>query len=89
MSDAVFNSDLKSLPLIQRGKVRDIYDVDGQTLLFLASDRLSAFDVVLPTPIPGKGRILTQTSNFWFEKTAHIVPNHLAGIDPASVVAAD
>lgn len=89
MSDAVFNSDLKSLPLIQRGKVRDIYDVDGQALLFLASDRLSAFDVVLPTPIPGKGRILTQTSNFWFEKTAHIVPNHLAGIDPASVVAAD
>lgn len=86
MSAAIFDSSLQSLPLIQRGKVRDIYAVDEQTLLFLATDRLSAFDVVLPTPIPGKGKILTRMANFWFERTAHIIGNHLAGIDPLSVV---
>lgn len=89
MSEVVFNSELKSLKLIQRGKVRDIYAIDDERMLFLASDRLSAFDVVLPTPIPGKGKVLTGMSNFWFERTREIVGNHLTGIDPAGVVAAD
>ncbi len=88
MSEVVFNSELKSLKLIQRGKVRDIYALDDSKMLFLASDRLSAFDVVLPTPIPGKGKVLTGMSNFWFERTGHIVANHLTGIDPAGVVSA-
>ena len=88
MSEVVFNSELKSLKLIQRGKVRDISALDDSKMLFLASDRLSAFDVVLPTPIPGKGKVLTGMSNFWFERTGHIVANHLTGIDPASVVSA-
>ncbi|GAB4303711.1 MAG: phosphoribosylaminoimidazolesuccinocarboxamide synthase [Thiohalomonadaceae bacterium] len=88
MSEVVFNSELKSLPLIQRGKVRDIYAIDDSKMLFLATDRLSAFDVVLPSPIPGKGKVLTGMSNFWFERTQHIVANHLTGIDPASVVSA-
>ena len=61
-----------------QGKVRDIYAVDEQHMLIVTTDRLSAFDVVLPDPIPGKGRVLTQISNFWFERTRHIVPNHLA-----------
>ena len=77
LTDTLFESDLKSLPLIHRGKVRDIYGVDDGHLLIVASDRLSAFDVVLPTPIPGKGRVLTAVSNFWFHKTQHIVANHL------------
>jgi phosphoribosylaminoimidazole-succinocarboxamide synthase len=89
MSDVIVDSNLHSLKKIQRGKVRDIYAIDDQRMLFLASDRLSAFDVVLPTPIPGKGKVLTATSNFWFERTQHIVANHLTGIDPASVVSAD
>lgn len=88
MSEVVFNSELKSLKLIQRGKVRDIYALDDSKMLFMATDRLSAFDVVLPSPIPGKGKVLTGMSNFWFERTAHIVANHLTGIDPASVVTA-
>ncbi|PKM43738.1 MAG: phosphoribosylaminoimidazolesuccinocarboxamide synthase [Gammaproteobacteria bacterium HGW-Gammaproteobacteria-1] len=89
MSEVVFNSELKSLKLIQRGKVRDIYALDDSKMLFMATDRLSAFDVVLPTPIPGKGKVLTGMSNFWFERTGHIVGNHLTGIDPATMVAAD
>ncbi|MFA5626337.1 MAG: phosphoribosylaminoimidazolesuccinocarboxamide synthase [Thiohalomonadaceae bacterium] len=88
MSDIVFNSELKSLPLIQRGKVRDIYAIDEHSMLFLATDRLSAFDVVLPSPIPAKGKILTAMSNFWFARTPHIISNHLTNIDPVSVVAA-
>lgn len=80
MIDALFNSNLKSLPLINRGKVRDIYDIDAKHMLIVTSDRLSAFDVVLPTPIPGKGALLTALSNFWFERTRHIIPNHLTGI---------
>jgi phosphoribosylaminoimidazole-succinocarboxamide synthase len=68
---------IHSLPLLYRGKVRDLYRVDNQHLLIVASDRLSAFDVVLPTPIPGKGAILTALSNFWFERTRHIIPNHV------------
>jgi phosphoribosylaminoimidazole-succinocarboxamide synthase len=68
---------LRSLPLIYRGKVRDIYAVDAKHLLMVASDRLSAFDVVLPDPIPGKGVVLTAVSNFWFQRTRHIIPNHV------------
>ena len=70
-------SNLPGLELIHRGKVRDVYSLPGKRLLIVATDRLSAFDVVLPDPIPGKGEMLTQISNFWFGKTAHIVPNHL------------
>lgn len=89
MSDALYESDLKSLPRIGRGKVRDIYAVGEERLLIVVTDRLSAFDVVLPDPIPDKGRVLTALSNFWFEKLAHIVPNHLTGVDPESVVAGE
>ena len=88
MSDQpLLESNLKSLPFVHRGKVRDIYAVGSDKLLIVQTDRLSAFDVVLPTPIPGKGRVLTELSLFWFGKLAHIVPHHLTGIDPASVVA--
>jgi phosphoribosylaminoimidazole-succinocarboxamide synthase len=87
MSAALFESGLASLPRIGRGKVRDIYAVGDDMLLIVVSDRLSAFDVVLPDPIPDKGAVLTQMSNFWFEKLAHVVPNHLTGVDPESVVA--
>ena len=80
---------LASLPLVGQGKVRDIYRVDPDHLLFVASDRLSAFDVVLPDPIPGKGEILTKLSRFWFEKFGALVPNHMTAIDPAEVVAAN
>lgn len=83
----LFESQLHSLPPPTRGKVRDIYRVDEQHLLIVATDRISAFDVVLPDPIPGKGILLTALSNFWFERLRHVVPNHLTGIDPASVLA--
>ena len=83
---SLFESRIDSLPLIARGKVRDVYAVDPDHLLLVTTDRLSAFDVVFPTPIPGKGRILNRLSNFWFEKLGHLVPNHLTGIDPESVV---
>jgi phosphoribosylaminoimidazole-succinocarboxamide synthase len=90
MSNApLFQSDLKSLPFLHRGKVRDIYAVGDDKLLIVQTDRLSAFDVVLPTPIPGKGEVLTALSLFWFDKLKHVVPNHLTGIDPATMVAAD
>ncbi|HZV93977.1 MAG TPA: phosphoribosylaminoimidazolesuccinocarboxamide synthase [Caldimonas sp.] len=82
-------SRLHSLPLVARGKVRENYAVGSDRLLMVASDRLSAFDVVMGEPIPGKGRVLTQMALFWFGKLAHIVPNHLTGDDPESVVAAD
>jgi len=88
MSDApLYKTDLKSLPFLHRGKVRDIYAVGDDKLLVVQSDRLSAFDVILDDPIPGKGRVLTELSYFWFDKLKHIIPNHLTGIDPASVVA--
>lgn len=74
---AVFETALSGLRLLHRGKVRDMYDLDDRHLLMVATDRLSAFDVVLPDPIPGKGRTLTQISSFWFARTAHLVPNHL------------
>jgi phosphoribosylaminoimidazole-succinocarboxamide synthase len=85
----MYQSSLRSLPLVARGKVRDIYAVGDDKLLLVASDRLSAYDVILPTPIPEKGRVLTQLSNFWFAKLASIVPNHLTHIDPETVVAPD
>ena len=80
MSEALFESDIKSLPLLHRGKVRDVYAVGDDHMLIVTTDRLSAFDVVLPTPIPGKGAVLTRLSNFWFGRTRHIVPNHLADV---------
>jgi len=89
MTSPLFFSNLTSLPLVQRGKVRDIYAVDAAHMLIVTTDRLSAFDVVLPTPIPDKGATLTALSNFWFARTAHIVPNHLSGIAPESVVQND
>lgn len=78
--DILFETDIASLPLIHRGKVRDIYKVDSDTMLIVTSDRLSAFDVVLPTPIPGKGAVLTDMANFWFKRTANIIPNHLSSM---------
>nr|WP_218848553.1 phosphoribosylaminoimidazolesuccinocarboxamide synthase [Xanthomonas sp. JAI131] len=94
----MLQSDLPGLPLRHRGKVRDVFDIPrerlpadappGDYLLMVATDRLSAFDVVLPDPIPGKGEMLCQVSNFWFKKTEHLMPNHLTGIDVAAVLPA-
>jgi len=84
----MLQSDLKSLPFLHRGKVRDIYAVGEDKLLVVQTDRLSAFDVILPDPIPEKGSVLTRLSLFWFDKLGHVVPNHLTGIAPESVVAA-
>jgi phosphoribosylaminoimidazole-succinocarboxamide synthase len=89
MSQALFESTLKSLPLLGRGKVRDIYAVGSDKMLIVTSDRLSAFDVILPDPIPGKGEVLTAVANFWFRKLSHIIPNQLTGIDPESVVSGE
>jgi phosphoribosylaminoimidazole-succinocarboxamide synthase len=97
VATTLLDSDLPGLPLRHRGKVRDVFDLPpdrlpagardrGPLLLMVATDRLSAFDVVLPDPIPGKGEMLCQISNFWFAQTAHILPNHLTGIDVASVL---
>ena len=83
---ALFESKIKSLPRIGKGKVRDIYAVGDDKMLIVASDRLSAFDVVLPDPIPDKGKVLNQMANFWFERLRHIVPNQLTSIDPESIV---
>ncbi|MEW5944129.1 MAG: phosphoribosylaminoimidazolesuccinocarboxamide synthase [Pseudomonadota bacterium] len=87
MTSALFQSDIKSLTLLNRGKVRDIYDIDDELMLIVTTDRLSAFDVVLPTPIEGKGEVLTSVSNFWFDRLRHILPNHLTGIAAEAVVA--
>jgi len=86
MTNALLNSSITSLPLLARGKVRDNYAVGADRLLMVATDRLSAFDVVLGEPIPGKGELLTQMALFWFGHLQHIVPNHLTGDDPQSVV---
>jgi len=83
---ALYESSLSSLKLRARGKVRDIYDIDDRLMLIVTTDRLSAFDVILPDPIPGKGRVLTSVSNFWFGKLQHIIPNHLANIPLEQVV---
>ncbi len=88
-ADALLESRLHSLPLIARGKVRENYAVGSDRLLMVASDRISAFDVIMGEPIPGKGEILTQVALFWFERLRHIVPHHLTGDAPESVVAAD
>ena len=85
----LFESTIKSLKFLHRGKVRDIYAVGDDQLLVIQSDRLSAFDVILPDPIPGKGEVLTAMSNFWFKKLGHVIPNHLTGIEPESVVASN
>ena len=85
----VFESRLHSLPLLARGKVRDNYAVGDDRILMVASDRISAFDVVMGEPIPGKGELLTQMALFWFDKLRHVVPNHLTGEAPESVVAPD
>ena len=86
LPNPIFESRLKSLELRQQGKVRDIYQVDPTHLLIIASDRLSAFDVILPDPIPGKGIVLTAISNFWFNHLRDVIPNHLTNINPESVV---
>ena len=85
----VLETRLHSLRFLHRGKVRDIYEIDAGRLLIIQTDRLSAFDVILPTAIPGKGRVLTAMSNFWFRRLGHIIPNHLLDVDPLSVVAED
>ena len=86
---ALHESNLTSLPLLHRGKVRDLYEVDAAHLLIVQTDRLSAFDVILPTPVPGKGEVLTAMSNFWFARLGHVIPNHLSGIAPEDVVKTD
>jgi len=84
--DTVFYSTVTGLEMIHRGKVRDIYAIDAGHMLIVTTDRLSAFDVVLPDPIPDKGRVLTQISNFWFSRTRHIVPNQLADLPLEGVI---
>jgi phosphoribosylaminoimidazole-succinocarboxamide synthase len=84
----LYESSIASLPLLGRGKVRDIYAVGDDKLLIVTTDRLSAYDVILPTPVPEKGRVLTELANFWFKRLESIIPNHLTGIDPETVVAA-
>ena len=89
MTQPLYESTIRSLPLLGRGKVRDIYAVGDDKLLIVTTDRLSAFDVILPDPIPRKGQVLSELANFWFDKLAHVVPNQLTGIAPETVVAAD
>jgi phosphoribosylaminoimidazole-succinocarboxamide synthase len=89
MAHTVYRTALRGLEKIHEGKVRDIYAVDAGSLLIVTTDRLSAFDVVLPDPIPDKGRVLNQISNFWFDRMSRIVPNHLTGRDPGSTVKDD
>ena len=86
MNPPLLETSIQSLKRIHQGKVRDIYDIDVNTMLLVSTDRLSAFDVILPTGIANKGAMLTQMANFWFEKLKDVVPNHLTGIDPNSVV---
>jgi phosphoribosylaminoimidazole-succinocarboxamide synthase len=85
----LFESSLKSLKFLHRGKVRDLYAVGDERLLVIQTDRLSAFDVIMPDPIPEKGRVLTEMSLYWFKKLGHVIPNHLTGVAPESVVAAE
>ncbi len=89
MTEALYQPEIRSLTHLHSGKVRDLYAIDAERMLIVASDRISAFDVVLPTPIPGKGRMLTELSNFWFARLGHVVANHVLDVDPTSVVAAD
>jgi phosphoribosylaminoimidazole-succinocarboxamide synthase len=89
MTSPLHQSTIKSLPLLGRGKVRDMYAVGDDKLLIVATDRISAFDVILDDPIPGKGQVLTELTEFWLKKLAHILPNHSTGIRAEDVVAAD
>jgi phosphoribosylaminoimidazole-succinocarboxamide synthase len=89
MTTAILETTIKSLPFISKGKVRDIYAVGSDRLLMITTDRLSAFDVVMQDPIPGKGIVLNQMSNFWFDYLATIIPNHLTGVTPELVVSPD
>ncbi len=82
----MLRSEIESLPLLHRGKVRDIYDAGSDKLLIIQTDRISAFDVILSEPIPEKGKVLTALSSFWFEKLGHVIPNHLTGVAPESIV---
>src|SRR5512146_2743221 len=84
---ALHESNLTSLKLLHRGKVRDLYEIDADHLLIVQTDRLSAFDVILPDPIPGKGEVLTAVADFWFRRLATVIPNQLTGVDPEAVVA--
>jgi phosphoribosylaminoimidazole-succinocarboxamide synthase len=86
MQDVLFETRLKGLPLLNRGKVRDVYAIGDDHLLIVTTDRLSAFDVILPDPIPGKGAVLTAVSNFWFERTRDLVPNHLSAMTLAEAL---
>jgi len=86
---ALYATSIKSLPLLSKGKVRDVYALGDDKLLMITTDRLSAFDVVMGEPIPEKGIVLNQMANFWFDKLASVIPNHLTGIDPATVVTPD
>lgn len=86
MNNPLLETSIQSLKRIHQGKVRDIYDIDANTMLLVSTDRLSAFDVILPTGIANKGAMLTQMANFWFEQLKDVVPNHLTGIEPTSVV---
>lgn len=88
MTTTILQSSIKSLPLIARGKVRDMYAVGEDKLLIVATDRISAFDVILDDPIPGKGQVLKELTDFWLQKLAHVLPNHSTGISPEEVVAA-
>jgi phosphoribosylaminoimidazole-succinocarboxamide synthase len=83
---ALYKSDIKTLHLINSGKVRDIYEVDAEHMLIVTTDRISAFDVILPDPIPGKGAVLTTLSNFWFARTSHIISNHLSNMSLADIL---
>lgn len=89
VSNTLYRSGLKSFPLTSHGKVRDLYDIDDRLMLIVTSDRLSAFDVILPDPIPGKGRVLTEVSNFWFRRSDHIIQNHLTDIPVKDVIRDD
>ena len=89
MAAALYQSSIKSLTLLARGKVRDMYAVGDDKLLIVASDRISAFDVILDDPIPGKGQVLKELTDFWLEKLAHILPNHSTGVKPEEVVTAE
>ena len=88
-ANTVFETTIQSLPLLQRGKVRDIYDIDNEHMLIITTDRLSAFDVILPTPIPGKGIVLTDVAKFWFDFFSELIPNHLADMKLKDVLTDD
>jgi phosphoribosylaminoimidazole-succinocarboxamide synthase len=89
VTEALYRPEIRSLPALHSGKVRDLYAIDDDRMLIVASDRISAFDVILPTPIPGKGVLLTTLSNFWFERLRDVVPNHLLDTDASGVLADD